>query len=135
MVNKMTYEYKYNKLKELRNSAIDLLDEVVKFYGDDDVIRDAHFGREWMEIVAHMEEIVDVMSNGNILITQDDAGMYDTIAVLLRRYRYEKLLVFIEYLHWRVINPNWDQLNELLQLQEQINTKTENLIQYVNRTR
>jgi len=136
-----TFIHKYNKLKELKTACIDLLDEIVSMYGNDDILRDARFGREWFQIVARMEEVVDIMSAGNILMTRMDNLMsqnaeccYSTIAVLLRRYNNNKQAVFAEYLDWVVINPSWDQLDELLQLQLDINTKAVNLIQYVNET-
>ncbi len=129
-----TFIYKYNKLKELKLVVIDVLDQIVGLYGNDDILRDARFAREWFQIVARMEEVVDVMSAGNILMSRTNEGCYSTIGVLLRRYNNLKQAVFAEYLDWIVINPTWDQLDELLNLQQDINTRAVNLLQYVKDT-
>jgi hypothetical protein len=135
-----SYLQKNNKLKDLKLAAVDLLDELTCMYSNDDIVRDERFGREWFEIVARMEEVVDVMSAGNILmarsdeLTTSDRTSCSTIAVLLRRYNNVKHAAYSEYLDWVVIHPNLDQLEELLRLQQDINTKAVNLLQYVTET-
>lgn len=131
-----TYIHKYNKLKELKRAAIDLLDEITALHACDDIVGEARFRREWFQIVARMEEVVNYLCAENILMaTSDDlasqSGYYSTISVLLRRYNHVKYLVFSEYLDWHIINPTWTQLEELLRLQQDINTKVVLLLQYV----